>query len=425
MFIWYCCTFQDETEADEIDAEKPQDCKESKGQKSFQCKKCTSVLSRKDGLKRHMLKQHGEENYTDDDINKKTVCIYPGCEAVFYHKTKLIQHVEAEHSVACESETYEFKSVEVFREWKKDVEQTNYVYFTSSSGKNTGKNAKYTYYECQRGGAVRSHRKKGEPDRLTPRRNKKGTARSGEMCPARMQVKIDNNGTTHVKYFKSHNHPIKFEDTKHHPVPPEVKEEIKAMLIMGVSDEDILKNVRGELTDRTNNDQNSPQMKKHFVSASLISRMRRQLKIKKRGRSQKGKNGGNTSSVVVENMNNVSSNSSSDSQDDGMSSAQAEDLNFQLFNPAPTTDVYESNYAANAVSIMRVQENLKKLQSYLENEHVVGFALPYMDTVLQDLVSKCDTVIEISNASPSEASSTFLNLTSFDHVEPSPKKERR
>lgn len=247
--------------------------------KEFSCKECNANFSRKDNLKRHMIRTHKREHFDEEDVNKKNACIHPGCSKVFYHKTKLIQHIEEEHSVSLQTENIVFKTMQDFLKWKEQEEQNNYVFFSKCSGTTESKKASYSYYACQRDGTSQSHRKTTEPPRKTRRRNRKGLVRMGTLCPARLQVRTLHTGGVIVKYIKTHSHPIKFEDTQHQPTPMHIKEEIKNKIIEGAT----VKEIHQSLLEGTEEEKNStdcwPQKKKHLVGERFIREMRRQLKV--------------------------------------------------------------------------------------------------------------------------------------------------
>ena len=65
---------------------------------------------------------------------------------------------------------------------------------------------KYSYFICQRDGAERLGEKETRK-RKTSRRQKKGKAKVGFRCPARLMVREDcSTGNVNVKYICNHTH---------------------------------------------------------------------------------------------------------------------------------------------------------------------------------------------------------------------------
>ena len=244
------------------------------------CKKCDTKFSRKDNLKRHMRRKHNEEKYEDEDVNKKSVCVYPGCTRSFYHKTKLIDHIEHDHFISCQTENIVFKSMKDFEKRKGQEEASNYIYFSKCSGTAEGKNASYSYYACQRDGESRKHINSSESSRERTLKNRKGFVKIGTLCPARLQVKSLFSGGVIVKYIKTHSHAIRFEDTQYHPTPKEIKLDIMDKIVKGMPVKDIQQSLMKE--EDENDDSIWPKRMKHFMSERSIREMKRKLKVMKR-----------------------------------------------------------------------------------------------------------------------------------------------
>ena len=245
----------------------------------YSCKKCDTKFSRKDNLKRHMRKKHNEERYEDEDVNKKSVCIYPGCTRSFYHKTKLIGHIEHDHFVPCQTENIVFKSMKDFEKWKEQEEASNYIYFSKCSGTAEGKNASYSYFVCQRDGESRKYVKFSEPCREGAHKSRKGVVKLGTLCPARLQVKALSSGGVIVKYIKTHSHAIRFEDTQYHPTPKDIKLDIMDKISQGMAIKEIQLSLMKE--EDENEDSFWRKRKRHFMSERSIREMKRKCKVMK------------------------------------------------------------------------------------------------------------------------------------------------
>ena len=249
----------------------------------YKCKQCDTKCSRKDNLKRHMRKKHNQETYEDEDVNKKSVCVYPGCLKSFYHKTKLIEHIAQDHLLSCQVENVVFKSMQEFEKWKQQEEASNYVYFSKSSGTAEGKNASYSYYACQKDGAARSCSNPTEATGKRYRKSGKKLVKMGTLCPARLQVKTLCSGGVLVKYIKTHSHPIKFEDTQNHPLPSEVKQLILDKIAKGMPTKDIQQTLITGGYENEEEPNRWPNRKRHLVSERLIREMKRKFKVKGTG----------------------------------------------------------------------------------------------------------------------------------------------
>ncbi|XP_064632844.1 uncharacterized protein LOC135491114 [Lineus longissimus] len=183
----------------------------------------------------------------------KTECIHPSCKEMFYHKTKMLQHLEEEHGVRCEKSAHNFKTFCEFLEWKEKEEITNFVYFSKQKGVSVGKNTEYFYYICQMDGSEKPHRGKDEPGHKTDRRNKKGQVKDSTTCPARMIVhKSLGTGEVDVSYIRTHSHVPPFHDTQHHPIPKSIQDQIKGKLALNIPVTQIIRDLREGLGERNN-----------------------------------------------------------------------------------------------------------------------------------------------------------------------------
>ncbi|XP_014679533.1 PREDICTED: uncharacterized protein LOC106819405 [Priapulus caudatus] len=221
----------------------------------------------------------------DDDTMAKTKCIHPSCKEMFYHKTKMLQHLEEEHGVGCEKSAHNFKTFAEFLEWKEKEEITNFVYFSKQKGVSVGKNTEYSYYICQLDGSEKPHRAKDEPSRKNDRRNKKGQVKDSTTCPARMLVhKSLETGEVDVNYIHTHSHVPSFHDTQHHPIPKSVQEQIKGKLALNIPVTQIIRDLRDGLGERNNRDDIVVgQLRAYqFISKRVMREMHRKMNVKAR-----------------------------------------------------------------------------------------------------------------------------------------------
>ncbi|XP_019641033.1 PREDICTED: PR domain zinc finger protein 15-like [Branchiostoma belcheri] len=176
------------------------------GAVKFSCSLCHKNFTRKNCLKRHWIQVH-KQDFDDPHEAKKTSCIHPNCDKVFYHRTRMLKHLEDDHDMRLSSSTHRFDTERDFLDWKEREERNNLVQFSKQSGSNFGKDTRYSYYICEHDGSDRAHRAHWQPARLSSRRNKKGRVKTGHVCPARMLVKSElNSSVLRVTYISTHNH---------------------------------------------------------------------------------------------------------------------------------------------------------------------------------------------------------------------------
>ena len=203
----------------------------------YECTVCLQKFTRRDNMRRHMLKKH-EIIYKDNKSHEAhLMCHMPGCSETFFQKTLFVDHLAQEHGVNFDIEEQTFQTESDFLAWKEQEELQNHVYFSQQSGQTITNKYVCKYFYCQHDGHDNPHRKKIEPPRKTIRRNKKGTVKKGNFCPAKMTVKVDKkNGSTNVCYLKSHNHSVHVSNIIFQPLPPSIKREIVTKVSIGMTD---------------------------------------------------------------------------------------------------------------------------------------------------------------------------------------------
>ena len=192
--------------------------------KKFKCHLCNETYTRKTNLKNHLQKKHDIQN---ENSLARTKCLYEECAKEFFHKTHLFEHLERDHGAQLESSQHSFQTMADFHKWKENVETEQTVYFSKqfkSSQSNVGLTS---HFICQRDGDSKAHRKVGDLEPKTSRRNLKGKVKSNLLCPARMKVVEHVDGTVTVTYSHSHSHQIIPQDIRHHPLPTSEKEATK------------------------------------------------------------------------------------------------------------------------------------------------------------------------------------------------------
>ena len=149
-----------------------------KEKQTFQCELCNESYTRKVNLKDHQLKKHGIVGDENERLTR-TKCLYPDCSRDFFHKTKLFEHLEKEHGTQLQSSTHCFNSLAEFQKWKEDVEAEQVVFFSKQFKSSRSKLGVTLHFICQRDGDGKAHRKAGEMEPKSSRKNRKGKVKDG------------------------------------------------------------------------------------------------------------------------------------------------------------------------------------------------------------------------------------------------------
>ena len=170
----------------------------------------------------------------------------------------MLKHLDQDHGVKTEQEHYEFENMDAFLDWKELEETENHVYFVKQRGLRFHKGWYDQHYYCQRDGSARAHVKKGQPERKTNRRAKKGVTKTGIACPAKMSVKYQKGERkVSVIYTKTHSHAISITDTQFHPIPKRTIAQLSEQFAKGVP----VKQVHREIKNVVNQFLNPPKPK--------------------------------------------------------------------------------------------------------------------------------------------------------------------
>lgn len=182
-----------------------------KGPARFPCPQCDSPFNRKHHLNTHLKKCSAKESPKTKKKNA-TPCLIKGCEATFFFKTQLIDHLSAAHPDDIKikpKNSFTFKTFDEFLTWKEKEEEMTFSYFTARKGQSS---KKIKHYYCQHDGTANSQRK-------TSRVNNKGRVKVGHYCMAKMKVTVESQKEITVQYYPTHSHVCKKEDMLHHPLP--------------------------------------------------------------------------------------------------------------------------------------------------------------------------------------------------------------
>ena len=237
---------------------------------SFSCPKCNVFFSSKFNLMRHQRK-------CCCTVKAKRACYVAGCPVKFYHEINRIKHLEKAHSASVSDNAMSFQNMGEFLDWKEREQASKYVYLSKVTGKVIGP-MKYSYFVCQHDGHRRSATKL-----KSSRKNKKGTAKFGITCPARLLVKENiSSGLVSARYVSSHSHKFSFENTKFHPMSIETKQFIRQQLSLGIPAKQVRDSLCQSAGTRENRESNFVLRKENFTPLRSIKQMERKLKLSTR-----------------------------------------------------------------------------------------------------------------------------------------------
>eukprot|EP00794_Sanderia_malayensis_P020831 gene20831-22875_t len=89
-------------------------------------------------------------------------------------------------------------------------------------------------------------------------------------------------GGIEVTYISTHNHPVQFRDTEHHPIPPTIMESVKSKLLLGASVDNVHKDLREGADVRNDRNSDKKISKKHAVTKRNLREIARKLKVNRR-----------------------------------------------------------------------------------------------------------------------------------------------
>ena len=235
------------------------------------CDQCASKVKRKDNFKRHYMKVH-KLVYKDSQVdgNSKNRCIFPGCTKVFYHKTKMVEHLKDKHKIVVSTVTKGFNSLDAFYEWKEAEESNNFVWFPKKDERRLPNGVTYSSFVCQCNGLKQDSKLKNST-------LKRKMVKRNIICPARMLVKFNPteiSQNVRVKYIKSHNHEISCDDIRSKPIPQKMKTEITEKLLDNKSIEEVISELHQEAVDSP-----SGSVQKVFIEKHKIKYLQQKLNL--------------------------------------------------------------------------------------------------------------------------------------------------
>ena len=139
--------------------------------------------------RRTKLKAHAKNKYNNEielGNSKRTKCTCPGCEELFYHKSKMKYHLNEFHLVEANKHVINFENEKLFMDWKEKGELKNFVYYSKRRGDGESKLLIHKHFICQHDDDGRPHRKNGDPARKSNRKFRRGQIKTGSFCPSKM-----------------------------------------------------------------------------------------------------------------------------------------------------------------------------------------------------------------------------------------------
>ncbi|KAF6210312.1 hypothetical protein GE061_013416 [Apolygus lucorum] len=202
------------------------------------CTKCAREFKTEGRLKRHELFciLSDRKGKMGPRANSGTACFVKNCPAKFYHRNKMLKHMELVHNyLVDEKQKLKFASMEEFWTWKENEEERTYSYFS----KRTGNHKNTSTYHCQRDGPSRATHGKSENPRVLKRQMSKGNIKENIVCLAHIKTTLNSDGTVTAVYFPSHNHPLSAMDYLHHPLSRGTQMFIREKLELGYTPKQI------------------------------------------------------------------------------------------------------------------------------------------------------------------------------------------
>lgn len=136
-------------------------------------------------------------------------------------------------------EYHSFNNVNLFEEWKQQIEKESLSYFVQNTGIKTFGETSHLYLYCNRSG---TYAPKGKGKRLL---KSQGSSKiSYHVCTSNMKVSI-NKATEHVGVEYCSTHRGHVHKIAHLPIPDNVRSMIAGKLQEGVTAERILDDIRG------------------------------------------------------------------------------------------------------------------------------------------------------------------------------------
>ncbi|XP_033110855.1 uncharacterized protein LOC117111924 isoform X1 [Anneissia japonica] len=183
-------------------------------------------------------------------IKFKQKCLFfEDCSKSFEQQADVVDHLIAEHGVERDHLLLEeFNSIEDFKTWKDHLELDNYVYYT----RRNKQDKRFVYYCCRDGQPNPEVKKDGEisvdQETKTTLRKTKLTKKYGLTCPSKMIARMLDTGKVELFFYKIHSHPVAMEDTRNHPVPQLLRQELYAQFALDATVDEVYEMLHGKET---------------------------------------------------------------------------------------------------------------------------------------------------------------------------------
>ena len=255
------------------------------------CEMCCVPFRGTYELNRHNKAYHGATPKFPENLKQ---CKAQGCGLNFFSESLMLKHLKEDHGVQLKEENRMFNSSLDFNEFVIGEENRFHVnYIRKRAPKTSQSSASSFMLYCNRSGCERIIPRTSSSSKKM--NNKKGSCKTGRLCPSRMSVRISADDKVTVKYISTHNHKVTFDQAQFMRLPEKIKDEINMKLAMKVSVKDIFNDIRSIFNDRDTREEIPKEdlYSYHFLERKTIMDMKR-----KRDLAEKNRHKDNATSVM-------------------------------------------------------------------------------------------------------------------------------
>ena len=137
----------------------------SKVAANFYCQIFGTNYTRSNKLKIHLQKKHNV--CIVGGHSRRTKLTFPRCSELFYHKSKMTDHLNTHNHVNAQKEVLNVPNEKKFQEWKKKEELSIFVHYSKQRGDGESKMIIHKHFVRLHDGKAKTHRKAAEPVRKT------------------------------------------------------------------------------------------------------------------------------------------------------------------------------------------------------------------------------------------------------------------
>ena len=164
--------------------------------------------------------------------SKRTKCTYPGCEELFYHKSKMLDHFDEFHQIGAKKQVIHFENEKLFMDWKEKEELKNFAYYSKQRGDGESKLLIHKYFICQHDNDGRPHQKGGNPAWKSNRKFRTCQIKMRSFCLPRIICHLNKvTNKVRVEHISAHSHPVNLTNTVFQPIPTSTQQEIPTKLV--------------------------------------------------------------------------------------------------------------------------------------------------------------------------------------------------